>query len=158
MTPSLAAQARRLGCGLISSAPVCRGALDRKVERPPFKARGMKQTLSNLCLDESPEQTITWFRRVQHYQVDGRVDVQPGERVFAVGAPHHDAYVCLVETTATEGIKTVANSKPLDTKLSGIKCDVPTTNGSWLKRKDPKRADAFPESPTPPPLREDRRG
>jgi len=91
----------------------------------------MKQTLSNLCLDESPEQTITWFRRVQHHQVDGRVDVQPGERVFAVGAPHHDAYVCLVETT---------------------------TNGSWLKRKDAKRADAFPESPTPPPLREDRRG
>jgi hypothetical protein len=51
----------------------------------------------------------------------------------------------------------MANSKPLDTKLSGIKCDVPTTNGSWLKRKDAKRADAFPESATPLPERVDRR-
>jgi hypothetical protein len=137
-----------------------RGALDRKVERPPFKARGMKQTLSNLCLDESPEQMITWFRRVQHHQVDGRVDVQPGERVFAVGAPHHDAYVCLVETTTTEGISTMenSNSKPLDTRLAGIPANnVPNVVGSWLKRPDAKRADAFPEAPTPLREREDRR-
>jgi hypothetical protein len=50
-------------------------------------------------------------------------------------------------------------SKPQDCYLRGIPtANVPNTVGSWLKRKDAKRADAFPESPTPPPLREDRRG
>jgi hypothetical protein len=49
-------------------------------------------------------------------------------------------------------------TKPLDTKLAGgPTAGVPPTVGSWLKRPDAKRADAFPESPTPPREREDRR-
>jgi hypothetical protein len=28
------------------------------------------------------------------------------------------------------------NSKPQDTRLAGVKCDVPPSNSSWLKRSD----------------------
>jgi hypothetical protein len=60
----------------------------------------VKQTLFSLCLDERPEQKVSYFRRVRHFRQDGPIDLPPGARVFAVRAPHHDAYVCLVETTA----------------------------------------------------------
>jgi hypothetical protein len=54
-----------------------------------------------------------------------------------------------------------SNSKPLDVSLKGIKCDVPPSNSSWLKRSDKRadgvRGDAFPESPQPLSEREDRR-
>ena len=55
-----------------------------------------RETLSTLDLDEKPGQRITWVRRVQHRQVDGPLELRPGERPFAAGA-HHSAYVCMVE-------------------------------------------------------------
>jgi hypothetical protein len=54
----------------------------------------------------------------------------------------------------------MANSKLLDTNLAGIKCDVPPSRSSWLKRRADavrKRGDAFPESATPLAERVDRR-
>jgi hypothetical protein len=49
-------------------------------------------------------------------------------------------------------------TKPLETKLAGVPtAGVPPTVGSWLKRPDAKRADAFSESPTPLSERVDRR-
>lgn len=57
-----------------------------------------RDTLSTLELHEKPGQRVWLIRRVPHYQVDGAVDVQPGERVFAIGAAHHDVHVVMVET------------------------------------------------------------
>jgi hypothetical protein len=49
-------------------------------------------------------------------------------------------------------------SKPQDCYLKGIPtANVPNTVGTWLKRKDAKRADAFEGSPVPLPERFDRR-
>jgi hypothetical protein len=48
-------------------------------------------------------------------------------------------------------------TKPQDCYLKGIPTANPNTVGTWLKRKDAKRADAFPEAPTPLREREDRR-
>ena len=55
-------------------------------------------TLSSLDLTEQPGQRITYFRRVAHRLVDGPVELQPGEKMFAIGAAHHDFYVYLVES------------------------------------------------------------
>jgi hypothetical protein len=56
-----------------------------------------RDTLSTLDLSERPGQRVIWIRRVPHYQVDGPVELRPGERPFAAG-PHHDAYICMVES------------------------------------------------------------
>jgi hypothetical protein len=49
-------------------------------------------------------------------------------------------------------------SKPQDCYLKGVPtANVPNTVGTWLKRKDAKRADAFEGSPMPLREREDRR-
>jgi hypothetical protein len=49
-------------------------------------------------------------------------------------------------------------TKPVDTKLAGVPANnVPNVVGSWLKRKDAKRADAFEGSPVPLSERVDRR-
>jgi hypothetical protein len=50
-----------------------------------------RDTLSTLDLSERPGQRVIWIRRVPHYQVDGPVELRPGERPFAAG-PHHDAH------------------------------------------------------------------
>jgi hypothetical protein len=60
----------------------------------------VKDSLSTLGLDERPGQCITWIRRVPHYQTDGALELRPGERPFAAG-PHHDAYVCMVESSVS---------------------------------------------------------
>jgi hypothetical protein len=56
-----------------------------------------RDTLSTLDLNERPGQRVWHVRRVQHHQQSGPVDLRPGERPFAAG-PHHDAYVCMVES------------------------------------------------------------
>jgi hypothetical protein len=56
-----------------------------------------RDTLSTLDLHEHAGNRITWIRRVRHDQQDGRAYVRPGERVFAVGAPHHDAHIVMAE-------------------------------------------------------------
>jgi hypothetical protein len=48
-----------------------------------------RDTLSTLDLSERPGQRVIWVRRVSHYQVDGPIELRPGERPFAAG-PHHD--------------------------------------------------------------------
>jgi hypothetical protein len=52
-----------------------------------------------------------------------------------------------------------SNSKPQDCYIRNIKVPESATpsNGSWLKRKDAKRADAFEGSPVPLSERVDRR-
>ena len=55
-------------------------------------------SLSSLELTEQPGQRITYFRRVAHSLVNGLVELQPGERVFAIGAAHHDCYAYVVES------------------------------------------------------------
>ena len=55
-----------------------------------------RDTLSTLDLSERSGQRVIWIRRVPHYQVDGPVELRPGERPFAAG-PHHDAYGYMVE-------------------------------------------------------------
>ena len=60
--------------------------------------RAERATLSTLDLTERPENVITWFRRVQHRQTDGRLDLRPGERAFAIGAAHHDCHVVFAES------------------------------------------------------------
>jgi hypothetical protein len=55
-----------------------------------------RDTLSTLDLSERPGQRVIWIRRVPHYQVDGPVELRPGERTFAAG-PYHSAYVVMVE-------------------------------------------------------------
>ena len=59
-----------------------------------------RDTLSTLDLSERPGQRVIWIRRVPHYQIDGPVELRPGERPFAAG-PHHDAYVCMVENSVS---------------------------------------------------------
>ena len=56
-----------------------------------------RDTLSTLDLSERSGQRVIGIRRVPHYQVDGPVELRPGERPFAAG-PHHDAYICMVES------------------------------------------------------------
>jgi hypothetical protein len=68
--------------------------------RPKRKEGAVKDSLSTLGLDERPGQCITWIRRVPHYQTDGALELRPGERPFAAG-PHHDAYVCMVESSVS---------------------------------------------------------
>jgi hypothetical protein len=55
-----------------------------------------RDTLSTMDLSERSGQRGIWIRRVPHYQVDGPVELRPGERVFAAG-PHHDYYSVMVE-------------------------------------------------------------
>jgi hypothetical protein len=58
-----------------------------------------KQTLSTLELNENPTNKITWVRRHAHYGFCGPVPgLRRGERVFAVGAAHHDAHIVLIES------------------------------------------------------------
>jgi hypothetical protein len=61
-----------------------------------------RDTLSTLDLHEKPGQRVWHVRRVQHHQVDGALELRPGERPFAAGA-HHSAYVCMVESEDGEG-------------------------------------------------------
>jgi hypothetical protein len=57
----------------------------------------MKDTLSGLCLDECPENKITWIRRIPHHGFGGHLaGVKRGERVFSGGRPH-DPYVVFAE-------------------------------------------------------------
>jgi hypothetical protein len=56
-----------------------------------------RDTLSTLDLTERPGQRIWTIRRVQHHQVDGPVELRPGERAFPIGAAHHDCHVVLAE-------------------------------------------------------------
>jgi hypothetical protein len=58
-----------------------------------------RDTLSTLDLSERPGQRIWHVRRVPHCQIDGAVELRPGERPFAAG-PHHDAYGYMVEREA----------------------------------------------------------
>lgn len=52
-------------------------------------------TLRTLDLEEKPDQKITWFHHVKHFQEDQRVDVQPDETVLSCG-PHHGHYSYMV--------------------------------------------------------------
>lgn len=54
-----------------------------------------RDTLSTLDLHAPGK--VTWIRHVRHHQVDGRVDVRPGECVFSAG-PHHGHYGYAVES------------------------------------------------------------
>jgi hypothetical protein len=58
-----------------------------------------RETLATLDLTEQPHQRVWHIRRVPHCQIcqiDGPVELRPGERPFAAG-PHHDAYGYMVE-------------------------------------------------------------
>ena len=68
----------------------------------------MKPTLSTLDLTERPHQRVWHIRRVQHHQQSGPLELQPGERAFAIGAAHHDAYVVLAESEGRLTTKRVA--------------------------------------------------
>ena len=59
-----------------------------------------RDTLSTLDLHERAGQRIWPVRWVRHYQTDGALELRPGERPFAAG-PHHDAYVCMVESSVS---------------------------------------------------------
>jgi hypothetical protein len=56
-----------------------------------------RDTLSTLDLHEHAGNRITWIRRVAHHQVDGPVELRLGERLFAIGAAHHDCHVVFAE-------------------------------------------------------------
>jgi hypothetical protein len=55
-----------------------------------------RDSLSTLDLRERPENKITIIRRVHHHQIDGPLELRPGERPFAPG-PRHSAYIVMVE-------------------------------------------------------------
>jgi hypothetical protein len=56
-----------------------------------------RDSLSTLDLRERPENKITIICRVHHHQIDGPLELPPGERAFAAG-PHHSAYIVLGES------------------------------------------------------------
>jgi hypothetical protein len=69
-----------------------------------YRRQAVKQTLATLDLTEQPHQRVWHIRRVPHCQIDGPVELRPGERPFAAG-PHHDAYVCMVDREETEHVR-----------------------------------------------------
>jgi hypothetical protein len=72
-------------------------------------SRNTLSTLATLDLTEQPHQRVWHIRRVPHCQVDGPVELRPGERPFAVG-PHHDAYIVMVEREDRPEAVTTAGS------------------------------------------------
>jgi len=48
-------------------------------------------TLATLDLTEKPDQKITWFHHVRHFQDDHAVELPAGDVVFSSGA-HHSFY------------------------------------------------------------------
>jgi hypothetical protein len=47
-----------------------------------------RDSLSTPDLRERPENKITIIRRVLHHQIDGPLELPPGERAFAAGPRH----------------------------------------------------------------------